>query len=712
MSNNHIEDFLVEVQGEGSGSGILVKPTEGATVCYIFTARHVLLKNKNTEENIQNKVEYKVFYKKEKLELLDEKLYIDEDYDLAIFILDLKNQYNKKILENLNKLVIYNDDFDICMGVGYPHIRSELSIKTGYYEFRFNRYIKEIPEKETLQEEILQEETSLYEIIANQVLFCPENSQHDNMQGFSGSGILVKNNNTYYLSGIAIKSLNQQALVCLSLTNLFQHIQTKLKSYLPYFDSEIEKNTIQIGGYSYREELGISDNELNQKYLKDLINTQLDGESSSSLIKEIQEKRDTEQQLEYIKFGGEFYKKLEKKAKELDEIPIVYLYQALLFDENNEHKKATNNFKKAVKYRSDFQAYFDKAKAMRAINSHKETKAQTLNELTAEESVLNYNDIESLENYLEQLELLPDNEKKKEKYTEKLERIYTAILDYYQKEKALSSNKNTENDEKIAEVYFHLGNIYLGRQEYITANNSFSHSLDMKDIELLKEAKQKLLYTYCKVIDVYKNEEENKPKIIDILEEAEKFLDKYEIEPNQSSGKIYTTFARHFFQNEDFDETKKYLDKALSVYIKLNIGENCFNRKVISIYSSLAKNDRYLKNREHVNSIIYFEKAKKSLNKDDNYQHFCDLIAKRQQAHLAHSNKKEMRVLKRVLTEQTEKMGCIQTKLQYIQDIQENYQSNMDAINTATTSQEQKINDEIKNLHSILNDIFTHIKDK
>jgi len=33
MSNNHIEDFLVEVQGEGSGSGILVKPNEGATVC-------------------------------------------------------------------------------------------------------------------------------------------------------------------------------------------------------------------------------------------------------------------------------------------------------------------------------------------------------------------------------------------------------------------------------------------------------------------------------------------------------------------------------------------------------------------------------------------------------------------------------------------------------------------------------------------------------
>jgi hypothetical protein len=139
---------------------------------------------------------------------------INEQLDLAIFILDLNLENNQNILNQLEVLKIINDKIYNCISAGYPNFRyieDQEDYKTDCYICHYNKIHDNCSYK--------------YEIRTERILFCPENSQTENMQGFSGSGVFVRGQDKkYYLSGIVIQSENQQVLICLDLTALFKSI--------------------------------------------------------------------------------------------------------------------------------------------------------------------------------------------------------------------------------------------------------------------------------------------------------------------------------------------------------------------------------------------------------------------------------------------------------------------------------------------------------
>jgi len=620
---NEIGQYVVRIDASNEvGSGVLVKPDKNAKNCYVFTAKHTLTKAFKNFEYPKHQGEIKIFSQNHQNEIVQiyhkDLLIINEQLDLAIFILDSNIEDNKSILNQLEVLKIFNDEFYICISAGYPevrHIKDQEDYKTDCYICHYNKIHDNCSDK--------------YEIRTERILFCPENSQTDNMKGFSGSGVFVRGQDKkYYLSGIAIESENQQVLICLDLTALFERI----KNYLV----DRKEIPIQIGGFSPSKALGIENTTLQLDQIKAEINDNL------PLIKDIKSYEGFEQQIDYIKTGGEFNKKLKKRVdtldKELDEISLTYLYQAILFDENKEHQKATHNFKKAIKYRDDFKAYFYKAKASRKRqdinNDIKEKQEQReIHEYLLKTEEVRENDDKRLNSLEELLQIYQD-----QKDDEKLEATCLALLDIYTKEE-----NNHLFREKKANIYYQLSDIYFNRKKYEEAKELLTQDLETNNNKLKRKIKVKLALTYFEIAKIHEGKKDI-DKMISSLQEAEKQL--YG-ENNILNGKIYLYFVKVFLNKKEWHETDKYLNRALKIYQHLNMDNAIYLEEIIWIYNALAITNHYLEQDNYINSNseIFFEKALDEIShldkKTSEYKQYQLMIQKKRQIYFDEINKRQ-----------------------------------------------------------------------
>jgi tetratricopeptide (TPR) repeat protein len=647
---NDIDQYVVRIDTpKEKGSGVLVKPNDNAKNGYVFTAKHTLTKAFEKFEYPKHQGEIKIFQnnQKEILEIYHKDLFIiDEQLDLAIFILDSNIEDNKGILNQLDVLKIFNDEFSTCISAGYPTVRKiedQKDYETDCYICHYNKIHDNCSYK--------------YEIRTERILFCPDKSQKENMEGFSGSGVFVHGQDKkYYLSGIVIQSRNQQILICLDLTALFERI----KNYLV----DRKEIPIQIDGFSPSKALGIENTTLQLDQIKAEINDNL------PLIKDIKSYERFEQQIDYIKTGGEFNKKLKKRVealdKELEEISLTYLYQAILFDENKEHQKATHNFKKSIKYRDDFKAYFYKAKASRKRqDSHNDIKEKQ-EQREIHEYLLKTEEVrENANKRLESLkELLPVYQDKKD--DEKLETTYLALLDIYAKEE----NNHLFIEEK-ANIYYQLGEIYFNRKKYEEAKELLTNDLETNDNKLKRKIKVKLALTYFEIAKIYEGKKDI-DKMISSLQEAEKQL--YG-ENNILNGKIYLYFVKVFLNKKEWHETDKYLNRALKIYQHLKMDNAIYLKEIIWIYSALAKTNRYLEQDNYMNSEIFFEKALDEIShldkNADEYKRYQHIIQKQRQIYFDEKQQNvftninnDLKQIQRVLKQQAELQQKNTTQIQ------------------------------------------------
>jgi hypothetical protein len=616
LYSERIENYVMRIHSKENGSGILVKPCKDSKYYYVFTARHVFLDEEEVEnfEYIKYKDSITIHTKDNKKLYHENIILIGEEYDLAIFQLNFDNEKNKEILSKIDVISIFNDEFTECIAMGFPDVKivgDDLKEKLWRYEFKYHRKYNYFQ----------------YEALSKQILFCPECSQTENMQGFSGSGMLVKGyDNQYYLSGIVIKSANQGVIICLDITSLFEKINTHLP--LP----------IQIGGYSYKQALGIENSELDLEKLYELIDKKL------PLIQEIEENKN---KLEFIETGGTFNKKLKDRTKDLDELPIVYLYQALLFHNSKQHLKATNNFKKAIQYKQDFKAYFYKAKASRKNNKNEnktpdENPKDNLKEL---EYLINNTKHEQEEkidyfNYLNKI--LPIY--KEQKDNEKLESTYLALLSIYLKE-----IENPESKEKTSTTYYELAKLAIAKGEksdYRQSAELLENALKTSNNEEFKQKIKKILaQTYFYISK--ENTKENTIKI-NFLQKAEEQFHNPHSQSIELLGTIHRSLAYCFFKENEWVKTEKSLNKALVVFQKLKHEDNNHIDTIIKIYRNLAINDNKLKQASDINSSVFFKSALDEINflgkETDTHKKYQHKILEKYKSHIDSINNKQQKL--------------------------------------------------------------------
>jgi tetratricopeptide (TPR) repeat protein len=478
------------------GSGVIVKPNNNdSKICYVLTAQHNFKKSENSvvkkeEVNCDDINIYENCGKK----LVCSSLEINANHDLAILFLSVENNQLK-----IEPISILNDKFESCIIVGYPHIRSDKNSKLECYKCEHDKTNDDIAH-------------SLYEVKSDRPLESYDASGHENIQGLSGGGVFTKGSEgKYYLVGIQIEIQEPLNLRCLDLRVIAEEI------------NECLPEKIGLEGYSFPDAIGIDPALLDFDWIKEKF------PKNNLFIKQIKNQKATER-LEYIKDNNnDFNRELKKHHKELDsqskEIADAYLYKSILFHENGENRRATNNFKKAMEINPSYEAYFAEAKfrRKRSVQDTKELQIDKENLVQLEKRCQNAlktkiveEDNESKLKLLQTLEsiqskkltLVSDKQEQYEIYDD-LIKTYLGILNIPH-----SEENNTIFNIRKADIFCKLGNLYINKKQYDIAKNFLQESLKLSnnlDIHQLETQKiyDDLIETYLSMLSIYSDDEEN-----------------------------------------------------------------------------------------------------------------------------------------------------------------------------------------------------------
>jgi len=183
----------------------------------------------------------------------------------------------------------------------------------------------------------------------------------------------------------------------------------------------------------------------------------------------------------------------------------------------------------------------------------------------------------ALDNYLKELKLREELGEKKEmeRFLTNIGKIYFKInkfgraLEYYQK--ALEINEGRGKKIEVAQSLANLGNVYFELKDYKRALSYYDKSLDLTDEKQIKSILtkgEKLAFLQGRAVLlnnmglVYKNLGDYK-KALDYCKASIKI--KGEIDDNKNLFYPLTSIAEILMKLEIYDESLKYLERALSI---------------------------------------------------------------------------------------------------------------------------------------------------
>lgn len=351
MNKDDLKRYILQIKGtKFTGSGVLIQSNNKNF--YIFTAKHNFKstsgqKVKDIEiddirEDIDNGdivilTPYPDIKIKEVIGLNNLTV------DFIVFEID---KDNSKGLNNLNieQLRVFNDDFKECIVAGYPKARGDNSIE--YFDCFYETKVEVDEDRDDYQ--------NTFEVYSTKPLYTHKNEEMETIVGISGGGVFVQgSDNNIYLAGIEIEYKGICNLVSISLRDIIDEVNEKLKDK---FDDKIE-----VGGFSLYEKFGIDINKLKLDSIKNEISQKNDYIHTS-----LKEAKGENNEYDFFKnHQNQYFKKINKEYKSLENLAKAFLYNGIVFHENKDYNRATRHFKKAVKIDPNLEVYFAQSKFKR-----------------------------------------------------------------------------------------------------------------------------------------------------------------------------------------------------------------------------------------------------------------------------------------------------------------------------------------------------------
>jgi len=495
------------------GSGVLVK-VNNSTI-YLLTARHNFKKDDENEffdvdiDEVRQSLEKISISNDSQKELciIQDILYYEDDLDLIVFKV---SGYDD--IENLPLLSIMRDD----------EYKQKEHFYYGYPSGQDGSPVDNLRHLGSTRKDknIFRLRSDLN--IINQQFFA----------GYSGSGVFIEHNSTYYLVGITIKA-NEKSnnFEIINLLKIIDNINKNLSSKI-----NIEENILDMisSDKMYTRMIRRKQNKNNflVKKAKNIF-------SPNHIYKDLREMNQTKKLVNYIKNNEKKFKELEKKY--FEELADTYLMGAFILGKFEDNKnKSIKYLEQAMHFKPEYVRYIEDLKNMDSSENLKLGKLAFVDK--------KYNEAkEYLKKRLEQPIF------KQEKID-----IHNMLIIIYQerneKDKLVTSYQRLlelyDGSEKysfeIATIYYELSELYDGDDRKDAWNKGFHFIKDYNS-----SASLELQYKYWKQWnridgqeDVYHN---LKPK----LEELSRVNPKYK-----------DIFAKiHFSEKEKFELEKKLEDE-------------------------------------------------------------------------------------------------------------------------------------------------------
>ncbi|TQV63423.1 MAG: hypothetical protein FNT15_03750 [Sulfurovum sp.] len=409
MNANYISKYIVKIDYtdenniKKSGSGVIVTFDDKTSYFYIFSAKHTFF-DKGFELNEKRDIEIKLSNPDNSFtqELYNvEVVWCKKDYDFIIFKFTIDESNQVQLPLHL-PISISNDDSPECVIYGYPKIKTDNTFKAYPIKCK-NKGIKKDHLFEVTSEEQIGDIISDY-------------NTKENMAGLSGAGVFVSDSE---IIGIQIKGENANTLVCVDLREIIESLNIELvnKNYKPIkYNEEFSQ-----GGARYN----ISAVDL--KDLKDNL--------KSEYIRKIKTHDTFDSELDFLlKESTPYHKELNKEYKNLREnmqkLANTYLYQAIIYHEQNKNRKATTNFQKAILFSEKYRKAFNLALIERRNKSkNQEDTNLEKNDNTIDDEKIEDNIYE--ETSYKKYDLLQEIEKNKNNPLKliELKKLYIGLLD-------------------------------------------------------------------------------------------------------------------------------------------------------------------------------------------------------------------------------------------------------------------------------------------
>lgn len=515
MNANYISKYIVKIEYEKqnleSGSGVVVTLDDENSYFYIFSAKHTFF-NKEFELNEKRDIQIKLSkpdnsFTQEVYNV--EVVWCKKDYDFIVF--KLINDFSFTLPPALS---ISNDDFPECVIYGYPNIKTDNTFKAYFIQCK-NKGIKKDHLFEVTSEEQIGDIISDY-------------NTKENMAGLSGAGVFVSDSE---IIGIQIKGENANTLVCVDLREIIESLNIELvnKNYKPIkYNEEFSQ-----GGARYN----ISAVDL--KDLKDNL--------KSEYIKKIKTHDTFDSELDFLlKESTPYHKELNKEYKNLREnmqkLANTYLYQAIIYHEQNKNRKATTNFQKAILFSEKYRKAFNLALIERRNKSkNQEDTNLEKNDNTIDDEKIEDNIYE--ETSYKKYDLLQEIEKNKDNPLKliELKKLYIDLLD------------KKEDKEEILKLELEIAELLIAHKNIILENieilfNSIASNSNKRD-------------DFVKKIDEI---QKDKDTIIDLNAHLHKIKEEFIASlKNTVNQETLTESLKETFNQEELNTSLKNIDEKI-----------------------------------------------------------------------------------------------------------------------------------------------------
>jgi hypothetical protein len=515
MNADEIKNYIVKIEYEKqnleSGSGVVVTLDDENSYFYIFSAKHTFFDTGfelNEKRDIQIKLSNPANSFTQELYNV-EVVWCKKDYDFIVF--KLINDFSFTLPPALS---ISNDDSPECVIYGYPKIKTDNTFKAYFIQCKNKGMRKDSVFEVTSEESICD-------------IFSDYNTK-ENMAGLSGAGVFVSDSE---IIGIQIKGENANTLVCVDLREIIESLNIELvnKNYKPIkYNEEFSQ-----GGARYN----ISAVDL--KDLKDNL--------KSEYIKKIKTHDTFDSELDFLlKESTPYHKELNKEYKNLrknmQKLANTYLYQAIIYHEQNKNRKATTNFQKAVFLSEVYRKAFNLALIERRNKSkNQEDTNLEKNDNTIDDEKIEDNIYE--ETSYKKYDLLQEIEKNKDNPLKliELKKLYIDLLD------------KEEDKEEILNLRFEIAKLFINDKNEI-----------LKEIEILFNSiasNSNKRDDFVKKIDEI---QKDKDTIIDLNAHLYKIKEEFiESLKNTVNQDTLTESLKETFNQEELNMSLKNIDEKI-----------------------------------------------------------------------------------------------------------------------------------------------------
>jgi hypothetical protein len=376
-----IKRAIVQLRGtKFIGSGVILQSNKKNL--YVLTAKHNFAYGDDDKEYVEkiklDNLQYDIKCNKIKilhpysiLKVSDILLLDNPKIDFAI----LKIENNNEQIDSISSIKIFNDDFKECVIAGYPEIRVDNSI--GYFDCRYETRVDKDEDQDDYE--------NTFEVYSKKRLDTHSTEEMNTIRGISGGGVFVEGSDgKIYLAGIEIEYKPIANLVCISLRDIIDKINQKLKEK---FDDKIE-----VGGFSLYEKFGIDIEKLNLRDIKSEISRKND--YINNLFEN--KKGEIDEFIFLQNPRNEYYKEINQKYKNIENLAKAFLYNGIVLHDKQDYNRATRQFKKAVKLDPNLEVYFAQSKFQREKGLSTKQEKNIANVSSNNEKQLIENLIESI----------------------------------------------------------------------------------------------------------------------------------------------------------------------------------------------------------------------------------------------------------------------------------------------------------------------------